>query len=309
MSGKGKEEVKGARMTSFLTKAHAEHSYLEIHIGGRDQTLFAYFADHPPQPAEDEEIVDGSISGELYEPLSYLRQGDHLVISHMTPPEVIEELDVGVKLNLLFFDGVKGVEAAVNFRGEEQIEGERCLILSFPKSIFVSDKRRYFRSPVIKNMPVKIMEPFEASVLDLSQGGLAFCFPEDAGQIDEGTEVNLKLVIPSSVELEEEVKMESGLQIEKKANRVLDIKSVIRNYAQPEQKGEGTICQGVRCGTQFYVDDSSHALTLGEVYNHVQREYLRTKKGKKKKPIKAEDVLNAKAPSVWKQLKGLVRGK
>ncbi|MGN7613099.1 hypothetical protein ACQZV8_13560, partial [Magnetococcales bacterium HHB-1] len=50
MSGKGKEEVKGARMTSFLTKAHAEHSYLEIHIGGRDQTLFAYFADHPPQP-------------------------------------------------------------------------------------------------------------------------------------------------------------------------------------------------------------------------------------------------------------------
>ncbi|MGN7614160.1 PilZ domain-containing protein [Magnetococcales bacterium HHB-1] len=276
----GAREVTGGQIVSALRKAHEEGSFVEIRPGGGEGLFFAHFWDHPPEPEEGSE--DDDMREVAYDAWSYLNAADHIVLGDVNPPEALDELKKGDRLELLFFDGVKGILGEVRLMDKIAVDGRDAYTVSFPKSLVINTKRRHFRTPVVKELQVKLTAPFETDVIDISLGGLAFCYPADAAEMDLGSNVDLTLKIPPELQQRETMKTKSGLAMDNPIKSQMDIKAVVRNFAPAEDKGVGTPCEGQRCGVQFFVTGGGHSVVLGEVVNSIQREFLRIKEGGKK---------------------------
>ena len=270
------KKIQGDQVVGEIRKAHEEEKTVEVIINKRTKLFFSSFTDHVPDSDEDD---DKPAKPSSYTPFSYLKKKDHLVISPLYPEEGVDEIKESDHVLLRFFDGVKALEADVKFVDLDKINGEPVIVLSFPKELKVFQKRRHFRAKLIPELDLKLLNPFDARVIDISEGGLAFCYPKGMDEYAPGSIIKMKMQVPSSLLGDEDyMEFNSGLKMERPPISFVEIKGIIRNYANidPGKGSKENICRGStkRCGVQFTVKSAQVSLQLSEVVAQVERLFL-----------------------------------
>ncbi|MBF0588553.1 MAG: hypothetical protein HQL53_05450 [Magnetococcales bacterium] len=306
--GAGKaERMVGPQVVQWLQRAVADELYIEVHINGRTKTYFTHIVDHPPP---EQEVPEGEASQEPppHVPFSYLKEKSHLIMAPLTPDAEESEVQPGARFRFLFFDGQKGVEGSIRVLEQVGLEEGLCIKLTFPQHLKVHKMRRHHRAKVIPELDVRLLEPFGTRVIDISQGGVAFCYPSESEPLSSGAMIQVMLRAPPDLAEEERLRrleLASGLAIERPPPEEIRIKAFVRNYA-PLMGDESTFCEGavLRCGLQFQINGARKALEVGEIVGHVERQYLHTQSKKQKRPGgMEEEALPGQGGTLWGRLR------
>jgi hypothetical protein len=192
----------------------------------------------------------------------------------------------GHKVLIRFYDGKKAVEGKIKCLGKIDVDGKTLIKLSFPKTLKLHQQRRHYRAKVIPEIDLRIINPMDARVIDMSPHGLAFCFPSDGTKITDGSKIDLKLKIPPTMEVQERLELVSGLVFDRSSSEFIEFNGHVRNTIP--LPGENKICPAgsEQCGVQFDISSITRSLEIGEVYGFVEREYLRSIAKRKPKKLK-----------------------
>lgn len=267
------------RIYRHLLKSHEENDDLEISINDRTRNYFTTFMDHLPDLglagliqeslAASGMQAEESVVAEAphYEPLSYLRDHDRLIIYPLTPAIGNVQIRSSKEVMLRLFQGVKCIEAEVSFVRTLTVRGEPALQLTYPRELRIYRKRRHYRAKVTKDTEIffSLERPgvgtLETALIDISVGGLGFCNPWPVENLPIGEPVKLTM---------------HGKGMER-----VQIGAFVRNHGHASvkegcKKGEG------RCGVQFDVCSEGVALQVEELVAYVQREFLQEVNVRKK---------------------------
>ncbi len=141
----------------------------------------------------------------------------------------------------------------------------------------------------------------------MSVQGLSFCFPSDANQMENGSQITLNLKIPPTLETQEKLLLDSGLEVERSKNRTIAFTGFVRNFTPIT--GDDNICTpgSQQCGVQFDITSAIRSMEIGEVYTYIEREYLRSlakkkpQEGKKIKSLLPDDI-GKDTKKLWNKL-------
>lgn len=264
------------RIVRALDKAALEEELIEVQINRRTRIFYSQVRDHLPPLIEREEDGETKMVEPPYEPRSYLDKAKYFLIEPLVPALGNVQVRTAEKVLFRFFQGVKAVEAEVDFLGIEQVRGEPTIKLSFPEEMTVLRKRRHFRAKVEEELEFtafiekEVQEekegsapvpPMPVKTLDLSVGGFSFCTAFDADVLP----VDQKLVVT--------LKPLSG-------GADLLFSGYVRNMAKATPK-EGCGSDVNRCGVQFDIPTEQTALRLEELVAEVQRVHIQMLQEKK----------------------------
>jgi hypothetical protein len=303
------QTVKGDRVAQLLKKAHEGDSVVEIRINNKTQIFYSRFTDLPAKQGEESsDQAQKPAKKTEHAKFDHLKKKSCLLLAEMLPNDGNKRASKGNKVLLRFYDGKKAIEGKVRFLKKVSVDGKNFLKTAFPKNLTVHQQRRHYRVKVLPEVDLRITTPFDARVIDMSVHGLSFCFPSDAGQLENGSKITLNLKIPPTLELQEKIKLESGLEVERSGSETLECQGFVRNFAPIA--GEDKICTpgSQQCGVQFDISSATRSMEVGEVYTHVEREFLRSLA--KKKPQNPDQKLSSLLPDdigkdtkkLWKKL-------
>jgi hypothetical protein len=263
-----------ARIAQLLKKAHENNSVVELRINNRTQIFYSHFADQPAE-AEPEGETENPPKKSDKTPFTYLAAKSHLLLIPVIPVVGNKRAKKGNKAMLRFYDGKKAVELRVRFKKRISNDGTVTLKTEYPKSVKLFQQRRHFRVQVLPEVDLKIINPIEARVIDMSVHGLSICYP--AGEtMEKGSRVTLKLKIPPTMEVQKQIELNSGLMVERSNIKFIEFSGTVRNFSPIN--GENKICPpgSQQCGIQFNINSATRSMEIGEVYTYIEREYLRS---------------------------------
>ena len=288
----------GGRIAQLFRAALEDETLIELQINERTRLFFSLLQDHPPkaEPNELGEMVDPP----PYDPLSYIKEKDRLILLPLDPPVGNAQIRTSEIVLLRFFKGVKALEGNVVFQGVERINGQPVLKLSFPTELREYRKRRHFRASITRPEAYIATvslgsrgEKVAVTPLDISAGGMAFCYPT-TGHLTLGDEIVIEIghaPPPSQEETEngepppETPPAPAGASPTPPASQEeslppLRINAFVRALGKPspnEKCGEST---AERCGAQFDLLDEHLAMEIASFVAHVQRIHLQEKQDK-----------------------------
>lgn len=251
------------KIRKLIEATMVEDGMVEVEINRRTRLFFTHFCDHPP---ELEEITDEkgqvSLREPFYRPLSYLFQHDHLLLEPLHPAVGNAQIRTSQEVLIRFFQGIRTLEGQVTFIDAFSMRGEPVIRVTFPQSLSLMRKRRFFRANLEgsgQRYEVEVRKPghkpITGRLLDISSNGLAFCNP--AGPEEWPTGETVEFVIPP---------FEEG-------GEGMRIKGIIRNYA-PLTGKDGGSAEGQRCGVQLDITSKQVAQRVDALVATVQREML-----------------------------------
>jgi hypothetical protein len=301
------QTVKGGRVKQLLKKAHENGATVELQINMGSQIHYTTFSDEPPPEPTEEEGKDSKVSKKSSSAtFSHLDKMSYLLLAQLVPEDGKEKAKKGKSALLRFYDGKKAVEGKVVIKKIVNTSGTLLLEVAFPKKLKIHEQRRHYRANVIPEIDLRILNPIEARVIDMSVQGLAFCLP--AGEkVENGTKVEVKLKIPPTLEVQERLELDSGLVMERSNHENVEFGGFIRNIVP--LPGENKVCPAgsLQCGVQFDITSATRSLEVGEVYGYVEREYLRSvakRKPKKEKKLNSLLSSGAKQSKLWNKIMG-----
>ncbi len=270
------------KLISLLKKAHANASIIEIRINGKTQIFYSSFVD-PPATSENEEdeVPNAPPQKEVTPTGDHLEDTGRLFLKPLIPETGTKRAVTGNEALFRFYDGKKAVLGKAQFLNPMEGEEENLIQMTLPKVLRVVSERRYFRVKVIPELDLRLIEPLEARVLEMSAQGLSFCFPLDMDPYEKDTVLDLKLKIPPTMEVQERLQLESGLTMERSDDEFVTFKGFVRSFKP--LSGNDKICPpgAQRCGIQLDISSAQRLLEIGEVYAFVERECMRAKAEKK----------------------------
>jgi hypothetical protein len=291
------ETVTGSRVLQLLKKGHENDNVVELRINNLTQIFYAHFCDLPAKPAEESEgsgkTTEKKTAGT---PFDHLKKKKYLLLTGIVPEEGGKRAKKGNKVLLRFYDGKKAIEGKARFLKKVVVEDKTFIKTEFPKTLKIHKQRRHYRVKVLPEVDLRITSPFEARVIDMSVQGLSFCFPSDAEQLENGSQITLNLKIPPTLEVQEKIKLDSGLELTRSNGQSIEFSGFVRNFNPIS--GENKICPpgSKQCGVQFDITSAIRSMEIGEVYTFIEREFLRSlakkkpEDGKKLKSLMPDDV-------------------
>lgn len=267
------------RIYRHLLKSHEESDDLEISINDRSRNFFSTFLDHLPDLglagliqeslAASGMQADENVAAEApkYEPLSYLRDHDRLIVAPLVPAIGNVHIRSSKEVMIRFFQGVKCIEAEVEFVRTLTVRGEPAIQLSYPRELHIYRKRRHYRAKVTKETEITFelvgeeAGKLQTTIIDISVGGLSFCNPLPVENLPVGAPVKLTI---------------QGKGLER-----IQIGAFVRNHGHTTVK-DGCKKGESRCGLQFDVCSESVATLVEELVAYVQREFLQEVQVRKK---------------------------
>ncbi|MGN7613215.1 PilZ domain-containing protein [Magnetococcales bacterium HHB-1] len=182
-----------------------EETRIEVRFGHNVQIYIAHLVDHPPE-LETREDKYGKVTQvePAYVPFSYIQKQSHLLLEPLSPAKgnIILRKHPNVKLNLLFYNGRQRIETKLSFEEAIQVRGETYLKCSFPSWLALSSGRQFFRVPIwhYKKLPLSILSDkfprTQATVFDVSIGGMSFCHPIEQDKIPNDSRIQLVFGLP-----------------------------------------------------------------------------------------------------------------
>ncbi|MBF0358048.1 MAG: PilZ domain-containing protein [Magnetococcales bacterium] len=302
------ETATGSRVLQLLKKGHENDSVVELRINNLTQIFYANFCDLPAKPAEESEksgkTKEKKTAGTKFE---HLKKKSYLLLTGIVPEEGNKRAKKGNKVLIRFYDGKKAIEGKARFLKKVLVDGKTFIKTEFPKTLKVHKQRRHYRVKVLPEVDLRITSPFAARVIDMSVQGLSFCFPSDAEQLENGSQVTLNLKIPPTLEAQEKIKLDSGLEVARSNSESIEFTGFIRNFNPIS--GDNKICPpgSKQCGVQFDITSAIRSMEIGEVYTFIEREFLRSlakkkpENGKKLKSLLPEDA-GKKTKNLWSQM-------
>jgi hypothetical protein len=291
------ETVKDGRVLQLIKKAHDSNAVVEFRINNLTQIFYSHFCDLPAKPAQESGESDNNNSKKTeHVPFAHLKKKSYLLLTGLVPEDGNKRAKKGNKVLIRFYDGKKAVEAKIRFKKKVTVDGSSFLKIDFPKQLKLHKQRRHFRVKVLPEVDLRITSPFDSRVIDMSVQGLSFCFPSDATQMENGSKITLNLKIPPTLETQEKLLLDSGLEVERSRDRTISFTGFVRNFTPIT--GDDKICPpgSQQCGVQFDITSAIRSMEIGEVYTYIEREYLRSlakkkpQEGKKLKSLLPDDI-------------------
>ncbi|MBF0445298.1 MAG: PilZ domain-containing protein [Magnetococcales bacterium] len=291
------QTVKDDRVIQLIKKAHESNAVVEVRINNLTQIFYSHFCDLPAKPAEEPNESDNKKSKKTeHVPFAHLKKKSYLLLTGLVPEDGNKRAKKGNKVLIRFYDGKKAIEAKVCFKKKVTVDDKSFIKIEFPKQLTLHKQRRHYRVKVLPEVDLRITSPFDSRVIDMSVQGLSFCFPSDATQLENGSQITLNLKIPPTLETQEKLLLESGLEVERSRNRTISFTGFVRNFTPIS--GDNKICPpgSQQCGVQFDITSAIRSMEIGEVYTYIEREYLRSlakkkpQEGKKLKSLLPDDI-------------------
>ncbi|NGZ26864.1 MAG: hypothetical protein G8345_08240 [Magnetococcales bacterium] len=249
------------QIVRILQKAAVEEQTVEVQINQRTRLFFSVMMDQLPDLLEsvDPQGVPVLVEPE-YRPFSYLDNKTHLLISPLYPAIGNAQIRSSESVLIRFFDGVKSYEADLVFANTAFVRGEPGIALTFPVTLNLFRRRRFFRADLPANIDLKLQvkvgknPPSLVRLMNISPGGLAFCGEHEA----------------EALPLESQV----GLILESNEVPSFQITGIIRSCSRTSPK-DGCPLFPNRFGVQFELLTEQMARRIEEVTAYAQRIHLR----------------------------------
>ncbi|MBF0194432.1 MAG: PilZ domain-containing protein [Magnetococcales bacterium] len=298
----GTETVKGDRIVQLIKKAHESDTVVELRINNLTQIFYSHFCDLPAKPAEESNEGSSKNSKKTeHTPFAHLKKKSHLLLTGLIPEDGNKRAKKGNKVLIRFYDGKKAVEAKVRFKKKVTVDDKSFLKIEFPKLLKLHKQRRHYRVKVLPEVDLRLTSPIESRVIDMSVQGLSFCFPSDATKLENGSQITLNLKIPPTLETQEKLLLDSGLEVERSKDRTISFTGFVRNFTPIT--GDNKICPAgsQQCGVQFDITSAIRSMEISEVYTYIEREYLRSLA--KKKPQEGKKIKSLLPDNIGKETK------
>lgn len=245
---------------NYLELCLLEEERVELEINRQVRLFFTHLRDDPPEPIREMDETGRFVSRRPdYEPFSYLRDGEYLLLEPLTPSEGNLELQQSQHILLRFFSGVNSYSGEVAFQEFLTIDNEPAIRVSFPPSLGVINRRRHHRAKttasdgVYAEVHLEGEETFSTRVVDVSEGGMSFCNPLPMDKFPNDQVVTLVVHAPRL--------------------KPVELNAFVRNrLIMPGKSGcreEDTIC-----GVQFDILTPQIKTEMMAIVSQIQRDYL-----------------------------------
>ncbi|MBF0588552.1 MAG: PilZ domain-containing protein [Magnetococcales bacterium] len=209
----------------------------------------------------DAALLDFSILDEAGEP-------GYLLISALLPESGNRGMAPKVAVHLLLKDGDHCIEARTTVREEALVEARHAWRLELPLRFRKLPRRKLHRLKAASSFRLFMTAPFDAELIDLSRGGMAFRFDDGGGHLSKGEAVDLTLRVPDVSNEKARHGRPPAEDCSENAWRTFDVRGEV-SYLLP--KGNQGHKQAGRCGVTFLPDDADQAMAISEMVGEVER--------------------------------------